>query len=87
MYSLDNLAQGQIIPSPRNAGKGHINLPSEGASVVPKRLDMVARVVETNQITLSFSLRHFDPEPHVWEGSDASHHALSIAVLAHGRQP
>ena len=30
MYSLDNLAQDQIIPSPRNAGKGHINLPSEG---------------------------------------------------------
>lgn len=27
--SLDNLAQGQIIRSPRNMGKGHINLPAE----------------------------------------------------------
>ncbi|WP_394228055.1 NACHT domain-containing protein [Paracoccus marcusii] len=26
MYSLDNLAQGQIDRSPRNTGKGHINL-------------------------------------------------------------
>lgn len=30
VYSLDNLAQGQIIRSPRNTGKGHINLPAEG---------------------------------------------------------
>ena len=30
MYSLDNLSQGQIDRSPRNAGKRHINLPSEG---------------------------------------------------------
>ncbi|CAM3531054.1 hypothetical protein PANO111632_20865 [Paracoccus nototheniae] len=29
VYSLDNLAQGQIIRSPRNAGKGHINLTLE----------------------------------------------------------
>ena len=36
MYSLDNLAQGQIDRSPRNAGKGHINLPSEGAGVAPR---------------------------------------------------
>lgn len=36
MYSLDNLAQGQIDRSPRNAGKGHINLPAEGAGVASK---------------------------------------------------
>ena len=33
MYSLDNLAQGQIIRSPRNTGKGHINLPAEGLAL------------------------------------------------------
>ncbi len=37
MYSLDNLAQGQIDRSPRNAGKGHINPPSEGPALRCKK--------------------------------------------------
>ena len=37
VYSLDNLAQGQIIRSPRNMGKGHINLPAEGLALHQRR--------------------------------------------------
>jgi len=37
VYSLDNLAQGQIDRSPRKAGEGHINLSSESLALRRRR--------------------------------------------------